>query len=404
MPPSGSRRLQITNTIEFTLLGLRPGSAGLKRDTRKTLNSPRRLLLIVSLGISLSVASAAQSDTDSDYQADTEAYARLNLEASNTVRLARRSDSTSEKHRHLDRLRFLADQGSSVAAFELGYAHLLGLSGLGRDVDQAVVLIEQAAREEEPFILFAYGMLLLSGEHVVRDTDRGNALIRRAAELGNLSARVVLMERLAGTGAALSDEQRSAWYDSIRYEFGDDLSIQPHGDEILNRAFANANAFLAHLYRTGVFVSQDLELADVLTKRIPDEQRENALTGLAFVISQTHRIWHDQRVARLYYESVIDNAPPHVVNNYAWLLATAVESSVRDGDRAVQIMEELLAAETENAPWVDTLAAAYAEAGRFELAVETQSRVIEMFENNSSAAEAAVARRNLYIEGKTWRD
>ena len=70
---------------------------------------------------------------------------------------------------------------------------------------------------------------------------------------------------------------------------------------------------------------------------------------------------------------------PEAKNNLAWLLATCPDASLRDGHRAVE-----LALSTEqlsgsgNASVLDTLAAAYAEAGRYPEAVKTARRALEL--------------------------
>jgi Flp pilus assembly protein TadD len=78
-------------------------------------------------------------------------------------------------------------------------------------------------------------------------------------------------------------------------------------------------------------------------------------------------------------KTVLENSPkePLVLNNLAWLLATAPDASVRNGVEAVRLAE--LACELSNdqvAMYVGTLAAAYAEAGRFDDAVKTAQKAI----------------------------
>jgi arylsulfatase A-like enzyme/Flp pilus assembly protein TadD len=65
-------------------------------------------------------------------------------------------------------------------------------------------------------------------------------------------------------------------------------------------------------------------------------------------------------------------------NNYAWVLATLPEDALRDGARAVRIMEESIRRLPEPSPaFTDTLAAAHAEAGDFEAAIRFGTQVIE---------------------------
>ena len=71
----------------------------------------------------------------------------------------------------------------------------------------------------------------------------------------------------------------------------------------------------------------------------------------------------------------LGNARAH--NSLAWLLATAPSPSVRDGARAIAIASRAVLLR-DIAEYRDTLAAAYAEAGRFAEAVREQERAIEM--------------------------
>jgi tetratricopeptide (TPR) repeat protein len=93
-------------------------------------------------------------------------------------------------------------------------------------------------------------------------------------------------------------------------------------------------------------------------------------------------------------------APAH--NELAWLLATHPSQDVRDGRRAVQ--HARTAAELANwgnAAFLDTYAAALAEAGDFGEAVKVQSQAVQAF--SGSARMQAEGRLRLYQEGRPFR-
>jgi Flp pilus assembly protein TadD len=65
-------------------------------------------------------------------------------------------------------------------------------------------------------------------------------------------------------------------------------------------------------------------------------------------------------------------------NNLAWVLATAPEPDLRDGPAAVELAERARSLDGDDPGILDTLAAAYAEAGRYEEAVATARRAIDL--------------------------
>jgi protein O-mannosyl-transferase len=81
------------------------------------------------------------------------------------------------------------------------------------------------------------------------------------------------------------------------------------------------------------------------------------------------------------YQAAIKLEPnnPSFLNNLAWLLATCPEARVRNGRQAVQLAERVCQlTDYEQPQLICTLAAAYAEAGRFEDAVATSERAHEL--------------------------
>ncbi len=76
-------------------------------------------------------------------------------------------------------------------------------------------------------------------------------------------------------------------------------------------------------------------------------------------------------------DQVIPFNPAFAYKMRAWLLATARDESVRDGEEAVLLAQEAIRLD-DKPLYHDTLAAAYAEVGRFEAAIAEAERAIEM--------------------------
>jgi len=84
------------------------------------------------------------------------------------------------------------------------------------------------------------------------------------------------------------------------------------------------------------------------------------------------------RAAALDYEQSLSRRPDSAIalNQFAWLLATAPDDSIRNGARAVELATRLVQVDGDSPDNLDTLAAAHAEAGDFDTAVEIQTRAV----------------------------
>jgi arylsulfatase A-like enzyme len=82
------------------------------------------------------------------------------------------------------------------------------------------------------------------------------------------------------------------------------------------------------------------------------------------------------------------------LNNLAWALATSPDAAARDGARAVEVAKRALdELGREDPAYLDTLAAAYAEAGDHGQAMRTEERAIEVLERAGAPAAAIEAFR-----------
>jgi tetratricopeptide (TPR) repeat protein len=94
------------------------------------------------------------------------------------------------------------------------------------------------------------------------------------------------------------------------------------------------------------------------------------------------------------------------INNIAWLRATHSDASHRDGAEAVRLAERAVALDKTSHPVLrDTLAAAYAEAGRFDDAVRTCREAIELARASGDERSAGRFEKQLeaFRAGSPWR-
>jgi protein O-mannosyl-transferase len=98
---------------------------------------------------------------------------------------------------------------------------------------------------------------------------------------------------------------------------------------------------------------------------------------------------------------------PEALNNYAWLLATHSDAEIRNGHLAVDLGERACELTKYEVPQiVGTLAAAYAEAGRFDDAIKTGERARDLA---AAQQQEGLAKKNseliaLYKAGKAYRE
>lgn len=100
---------------------------------------------------------------------------------------------------------------------------------------------------------------------------------------------------------------------------------------------------------------------------------------------------------------------PHYLTYHglAWIFATSKNDKYRNSARAVELAQKAVQIH-RIANSLNTLAAAYAEAGRFKEAVETQEEAIDLLKKQGSAPKEDLARYDHHLQAyksnKPWRE
>jgi tetratricopeptide (TPR) repeat protein len=115
------------------------------------------------------------------------------------------------------------------------------------------------------------------------------------------------------------------------------------------------------------------------------------------------------REAIAHYRSALESQPdnPAVLTDLAWVLATSPETSVRDGAQAMELADRAnRLTDGQNPMILRTLAAAYAEGGRFAQAVTTAQQALKLAisENQTELATALRSEINLYQSGVLFHE
>ena len=164
-------------------------------------------------------------------------------------------------------------------------------------------------------------------------------------------------------------------------------------------------------------ILNNLAEALVLQGRVAQglEHYEKSLELSPYQYDTRHRLallYYQQGLAaqaRDHWTTLMSYQPdePDVLNSLAWLKATGEEPQLRDPQDAVRLAKRACELTGfEDAAHLDTLAAAYAAAGKFTEAVETAEKAIELAESAGRGALADRIRKRLeyYKAGEPWRE
>jgi serine/threonine-protein kinase len=105
-----------------------------------------------------------------------------------------------------------------------------------------------------------------------------------------------------------------------------------------------------------------------------------------------------------YTEAIrLDAKNPSTFNNLAWLFGTFPNADFRNGSKAVEHAKQACELTSwKDAEHLDTLGAAYAEAGDFDEAIKWQEKSIDLAGEKANAAMRT--RLGLYKEGTPFRE
>lgn len=116
-----------------------------------------------------------------------------------------------------------------------------------------------------------------------------------------------------------------------------------------------------------------------------------------------------RKAAVEHYDRALASNPDHLpsLNNLGWLLATSKDASLRDGAKAVKLIEHAFQLPGgSRIHLLHTLAAAYAEAGEYPKAVATaqQAMQIAQMQNAPDLARQLQLEINAYLTSTPWRE
>jgi hypothetical protein len=317
-------------------------------------------------------------------------------------------DARKESSVAVQRYRKAAEQGDAEAQYQLGRLYAYGL-GVARDSTEAAKWYRLAADQGHVSAQHWLGHLYAQGQGL--ETAHAEAPEPAASEPG---------KRIAGPRALWSDAAEAAKWWRKAADQGDaaaqfDLGwlyargqgVETNHSEALRwyrksaeQGNASAQHWLGHCYLSGTGTAKDEAEAFRWFRKAAEGGIIPAQNDVAHMYEDGRGVGKDLAEALRWYRKAADAGLPAAQNSFAWALATSTNAELRDGPLAVKYAEKAVkASRRANAGFLDTLAAAHAEAGDFTKAVAIQNEAIALLKQPGSKKDYA-SRLSLY-EAKT---
>ncbi len=171
----------------------------------------------------------------------------------------------------------------------------------------------------------------------------------------------------------------------------------------LNPAMAQAHLNLGSLLAKNANFSEAQKHFSAALKLHPNDPTVHL--NLALLFAQQAKV--EEAIPHLRRAIELDPQSALARNELAWVLATHPDAKYRNGPEAVHLAERACElTEWKRTAFLGTLDAAYAEAGRFDDAIQTAKKVIEEAQKDGQELLAKLARERLalYQKGQPYRE
>ena len=115
---------------------------------------------------------------------------------------------------------------------------------------------------------------------------------------------------------------------------------------------------------------------------------------------------YDKAISDFNKDIELNSKNTNAYNGKGWILATCRYAEYRDGAKAVELAKRAIEISPEG-NFFDTLAAAYAEVGKFEDAIITQEKAIDLVKKEddpNNTVDQYIERLKFYSTHKPWRE
>ena len=150
----------------------------------------------------------------------------------------------------------------------------------------------------------------------------------------------------------------------------------------------NGQYNLAAMYMQGLGLPKDDAEAAKWMSRAAEQGSVDGQFGLGAMYAHGTGVPRDLSEAVRWYRKAAEQGHAGALNNLAFLLATADDPKVRNTEEAIAVALRAVEASSEVPTYLDTLAVAYYEAGRYEDAVAAEEKALALDPGNGSYQKA----------------
>ncbi len=275
---------------------------------------------------------------------------------------------------------------SVIAHHDLGRALIdAGEPGRGLDEYQAALKMDP----EDAYANQGYGTALLAAGRLSEATNYLGKVLRvdpnNPSVHGDMGIALMGLKDYDGARAEISEEIRLEPNSAAAYaKMGKIYSAEGKSDEAEswylkalkeNPAYGPADYYLGTEYLSRGQLDEAAANLEKATELSPA-----AVTSRIRLAQAYDRQGKTAKAIAAYHAALRMNPDaPEVLNNLAWILATTPDATLRDGAEAVKLAQHACELTSwQQTLFIGTLAAAYAEAGDFDKAVETAQKACDL--------------------------
>ncbi len=287
----------------------------------------------------------------------------------------------------LEQAKAAAKNWDAEAMFALGDWLSTGISSLAKNEIEAVIWLRKAGEAGDADAQMKLSLMYSQGRGVDRDMGEAVRWLRKAAAGGIVSAQSGMgFFYQVGIDGVLekSDAESAKWY--RKAAMGGDSSDQ--------RA-------MEYLYAEGLTVVKDPIEAIKWHRKAAEAGDAVALILLGDLYAEGQGVVKNDGEAVKYFRKAAEAGAVNAMEKAGWMLATSADKTLRDGRASIGFAREAVAM-FRIPRFLNTLAAAYAEAGDFDLAIKTQNEAIGLLTDETEKKDYT-ARLRLYEAKKSYR-